>query len=103
MSYPAASPREVQEGVVLKIEEAILDVEGIQEVHSVASLGSASVTITVEEGEDVRRVLDDVRTAVERIGSFPKDAERLRVSYSKGSTLAMQVQLSGEIGRASCR
>ncbi len=103
MSYPAASPREVQEGVVLKIEEAILDVEGIQEVHSVASLGSAGVTITVEEGEDVRRVLDDVRTAVERISSFPKDAERLRVSYSKGSTLAMQVQLYGDLDERTAK
>lgn len=103
MSYPAASPREVHEGIVLKIEEAILDVEGIQETHSVASLGSASVTVTVEEGENVRRVLEDIRTAVERIGSFPKDAEKLRVSYSKGSVLAMQVQLYGDLDERTAK
>ncbi len=103
MSYPSASPKEVQEGIVLKIEEAILDVQGIQDVHSVASLGSANISVTVEEGQNVRYVLEDIRTAVERISSFPKQAEKLRVSYSKGSTLALNIQLFGEMDERTAK
>lgn len=96
MSYPAASPEEVQEGIVLKIEEALLDVEGIQDVQSVASLATANVRLTVYRGYDVREVMDDVKLAVDSIGSFPKEAERLRVTHARPTELAMQLQLYGE-------
>lgn len=103
MVYPAASPKDVQEGIVLKIEEAILDVDGIQDVHSAATLGQASITITVEEGVRVRQVLEDVRNAVDRISSFPKEAEKLLVSYNRGSSLAMNVQLYGDMDERAAK
>lgn len=103
MSYPAASPRDVQQSIVLKIEEAIQDVDGIQDVHSAATLGRANVAITVEEGVRVRTVLEDVRNAVERISSFPKEAEKLLVSYSRGSSLAMNVQLYGDMDERTAK
>lgn len=103
MSYPTASPRDVQQSIVLKIEEAIQDVDGIQDVHSAATLGRANIAITVEEGVRVRTVLEDVRNAVERISSFPKEAEKLLVSYSRGSSLAMNVQLYGDMDERTAK
>ena len=60
--YLGAAPEEVEEGVVIRIEEAIQGVDGIKEIQSTASEGNASVMIELELGADARRVVDESRT-----------------------------------------
>lgn len=78
--YPGASPAEVEEGICQKIEEAVRSVAGIKKVYSVAREGTGSVILELlTSGADPQRVLDEVRSEVERIPSFPELAEKPEV------------------------
>lgn len=74
--YPGADPEEVEEGICQKIEEALEGTEGIKQITTEAHEGLATVLIEVMEKSDVRKVLDDVRTQVNAISTFPVDAEK---------------------------
>ena len=74
--YLGAAPEEVEEGVVIRIEEAIQGVDGIKEIQSTASEGNASVMIELELGADARRVVDEVKNNVDAITTFPLETEK---------------------------
>ena len=57
--YLGAAPEEVESGVVVRIEEAVQNIDGVQQIVSTASEGSASVIMELESGADSQRVLDE--------------------------------------------
>ncbi|WP_413770379.1 efflux RND transporter permease subunit, partial [Vibrio vulnificus] len=81
-AYPGASPEDVEQGIVLAIEEAISAIEGIVEVNSTANEGVASVVIEIDESEDAQAVYDRIKQEVDRITTFPGDAEVPNVSLT---------------------
>ena len=76
VAYLGAAPQEVEEGVVIKIEEAIQDIQGITEINSVASEGMGRVTIEVSMDFDVNEVLAEIKTRVDAIQTFPSLTEK---------------------------
>ncbi|MGJ8723420.1 MAG: efflux RND transporter permease subunit [Roseibacillus sp.] len=74
--YPNATPEEVERGVVVPVEEAVADVLGIKKMRSSSSQNGGGVTIEVENGYEVRDVMDDVKTRVDAIANFPEEAEK---------------------------
>jgi len=76
VAYPGAAPQEVEEGVVIKIEEAIQDLDGIVEINSVANEGSGSVTAEVSTNADMIQVLSEIKTRVDAIQTFPGLTEK---------------------------
>ena len=74
--YLGAAPQEVEEGVVIKIEEAVQDIPGIVEINSRAREGLGSVTIEVASGEDINEILNEVKTKVDAISTFPGLTEK---------------------------
>jgi len=75
VAYPGASPEEVEEGICIKIEEKIKGVEGITRILSGAYEDMGSVTVELDADVDIERVLDDIKTEVDRIDTFPEDAK----------------------------
>ncbi len=75
ITYPGASPEEIEEGVVIKIEDNLKGVSGIERVSSVSRENSGTVTIEVLKGYDIDLILQDVKNEVDRISSFPLDME----------------------------
>ena len=73
--YLGAAPEEVESGVILRIEEAIQGVDGIKQIQSTASEGSASVMVELELGADARRVVDEIKNQVDAITTFPIETE----------------------------
>ena len=73
--YPGASPEEVEEAICQKVEAAIRSIEGIKNVTSTARESAGSVVLEMDASADVQKVLADVRSAVDRIPSFPVLAE----------------------------
>lgn len=73
--YPGAAPEEVEEGVVVRVEEAIQDLEGIEDIRSVANENAGVVSVFLLQGEDVQEVLNDVKSRVDAIDTFPEEAE----------------------------
>lgn len=82
VAYPGASPEEVEEGVVLPVEEAVQDLEGIKETTSTASENLGRVSIEAEEGTDVNRLWQDIESEVNRIETFPDEAEDPRIAFT---------------------
>jgi len=74
--YLGAAPQEVEEGVVVKIEEAIQDIPGIVEINSRAFEGLGSVTVEVATGEDINEILTEVKTRIDAISTFPGLTEK---------------------------
>ena len=74
--YLGAAPEEVESGVVVRIEEAVQNIDGVQQIVSTASEGSASVIMELESGADSQRVLDEVTNNVQAITTFPVETEK---------------------------
>ena len=73
--YPGASPQEMEEGVVLKIEDNLKGIVGIDRVTSVSRENSATISIETEVDSEIDVVLADVKNAVDRVPSFPTGME----------------------------
>ncbi len=97
VSYPGASPVEMEEGVTIKIEEAIKGIEGIEEVSSVSSENSASISIRAKKDYDLEEVTVEVKNAVDRINSFPVSAEKPIVVKEKSTSGASWLSLTGDV------
>ncbi len=76
MEYPGASPAEVEEAIVRRIEEKVAGLAGIKRIDSSAREGFGSVTIEVMTDWDLQELLDEVKAEVDRITTFPNEAEQ---------------------------
>ncbi len=76
VAYLGAAPQEVEEGVVIKIEEAIQDVKGIVKINGLASEGMGTITAEVSSGADMNEVLSEIKTRVDAISTFPALTEK---------------------------
>ena len=76
MAYPGASPEEVEDSIVVKIEEQVEALDDVKSIRSVAAPGIASVSVEMRSGTDIDQALDKVESAVSRIQSFPGAAAR---------------------------
>ncbi len=101
--YPGAGPEEVEEGIVVKIEQAVEDIEGVREIQGFAGEGSGRVTIEVKNGFDIGEITDEVKLAVDGINTFPLDAERPIISKREFRKGALVVQLSGDLDEATMK
>jgi len=101
--YPGASPEEVERGVLLAIEEQVRDIEGIKRVDSVASEGVGQVTIEIHTGANRQKALMDVKNAVDRISSFPLEAEKPMVAMAEHQHGVMDLVLYGDVDQRTLR
>ncbi|WP_405227497.1 efflux RND transporter permease subunit [Lentisalinibacter sediminis] len=97
VSYPGASPEEVEEGVVLAVEEAVRGVDGIKEVSSVVNEGRGVVLAELLLDTDADQALNDVKSAVDRITSFPEDAERPVISLATNREQVLNLIVYGDL------
>ena len=97
VAFPGASPGEVESGVVTRIEEAVREIEGIDDMHSYSREGMGSVRLTVESGYDIQIILDEVKMAVDRIARMPESTEKPRIYRNQHQRGAINVQISGNL------
>ncbi len=95
--YPGASPVEVDESIVSRIEERIRSIEGIGGVQSVASEGRGSVVAELGRGADADRALEEIKAAVDGIRTFPAGAERPAVTEMTSRRSVMRIALYGDV------
>jgi multidrug efflux pump subunit AcrB len=96
---PGASPQEMEEGVTIKIEESLKGLEGIKEITSTSSENNASIIVQLERGIDADEALAEVKNAVDRINSFPTNAERPLVFKVKPRSRTMYLGLRAKEGK----
>ena len=93
--YLGAAPDEVEEGVNIRIEEAIQGIDGIRQITSTASEGMGSVVIELELGADARKVVDDVKSSVDAIDTFPEETENPVVREIDSRRQVIDIAISG--------
>ena len=76
VSYPGASPEEIEEGITTRIEESLNGIEGIENITSTSSENISNVTVEIYEGFDIDEILQNVKNSVDAIYSFPQGAEK---------------------------
>ncbi len=97
LTYPGASPIEMEEGVTVRIEEALRGLAGIKEINSTSSENFSSVVITTTGEYDIDETLMEAKNAVDGISSFPVSAERPIVFKQRASSMAMFLGMSGDV------
>ena len=94
---PGASPEEVEEGIVLKIEENLKGLEGVEKITSSSQENAGSVTVQVLKGYDANDVIQDVRNAVDAINSFPSGMEPATIYVAESTDFAISYGISGNV------
>lgn len=100
MSYPGAAPSEVEQQIVIRIEEAVADLPGVFKIRSSSNQSGGRVSIEVIDGFEVKEILNDVKSRVDSINTFPASAERPVISYGFNRVQLMFFTLSGDVDPA---
>ena len=95
LAYPGASPQEMEEGVVLKIEDNLKGIEGIDRVTSKSYENSAAVTIENFKGYDTDIILAEVKNAVDKVPSFPSGMEPPVIAKQEATRQTITFAVSG--------
>jgi len=97
VEYPGASPEEVEESIVQRIEEQISGISGVRRVSSSSSENVGIVLAELALGTDVSEALDEIKSQVDRITSFPVDAEEPEVIALEAQSQALQIAIHGDV------
>jgi len=103
VAYPGSSPADVEQGIILAVEDAIEGIDNIEEISSTASEGSGRIVAELEEGAVLQEVLQEIKQEVDRITTFPEDAEDPVISAASHKRQVLQVNLFGEVSEKSLR
>ncbi|MES2980812.1 MAG: efflux RND transporter permease subunit [Verrucomicrobiota bacterium] len=103
LPYPNATPEETERGVVVPVEEAIADLQGIKKIRSTASQNIGTVMIEAETGFDVRNLMSDVKSRVDAIDNFPEEAETPVLEEILVKNPVMSVTLTADADEATMR
>ncbi len=100
--YQGASPEEVEKGIVLAIEENVRSIEGIKDVNGTAREGMGEVKIQIENGENIDRIKQEVQQEIDRITSFPEDAEDAQLTTMVSKKQVISFVLYGDFDKKHC-
>ena len=103
IAYPGATPEEVEESIVVKVEEQVSSLDDVIAVKSLAAPGIASVRIEVQSGTDIPQALDEIESAVSRIQSFPAGAQRPEITEMTSRQSIIRLVVYGDIPERSLK
>jgi multidrug efflux pump subunit AcrB len=102
--YPGATPGEVEESITRRVEQAILGIEGVERVRSVASEGVGTVTAELFQFADEQIAKDDIESAIDSLADFPPaDAEQVQISVPTPLTTVITFALTGPVSEIYLR
>jgi len=95
--YPGTAPQEVEEGITIKIEEALKSVQGIKRVITYSNRNYSNGFFEVELDYDPQIVLEEIKSAIDAISSFPDGMERIKIEREKYRQEVMYISLYGDL------
>ncbi|MDY6825263.1 MAG: efflux RND transporter permease subunit [Thermodesulfobacteriota bacterium] len=101
--YPGASPSDVEDAIIEKIEENIAGLSGIKRIDATAREGIGSVVVEVLKGWDMAKLLDDIKAEVDRITTFPEEAEKPIVKQVVQQHAVISVAVYGDAPEATLK
>ncbi len=97
IKYSGASPEEVEQGILLVVEEAIQSIEGVKEITAKASEGVGTVIAELLDDADRQKTLQEIKQEVDRITTFPDEADQPIVSLSSRKREVLQLSIYGDV------
>jgi len=101
--YTGAAPDEIEESIVQRIEEQVQGIDGVDRVYGFAVEGVGLVRIELFRGANVSRKLDEVKSAVDRITTFPELIERPVVREIVNRSRVIELALYGDATESALR
>jgi multidrug efflux pump subunit AcrB len=101
--YSGASPAEVEEAVLRRIEENVAGLAGIKRIDSNAQEGFGTVTIEVVKDWDLKKLLEEVKAEVDRITTLPDEAEKPVVRELTRKSRVINVAVYGDAQEATIK
>ena len=95
VTYPGASPQEVEEGIILKIEDNLKGLNGVDRVTSTSRENSGNINVEIQKGKNIDFMLLEVKNAVDRVPTFPVGMEPLIVSKLEALRPTITFSISG--------
>jgi len=99
MTYNSGSAEQSEEGLAIKIEDQLDNVSGIKSITSISTGNGTTVTIEKLSDYDLSTLLNDVKTQVDAISSFPADADKPVIEKATREEHALWIQLYGNTDR----
>src|SRR6056300_1299805 len=93
--YLGAAPEEVEEGVCIRLEEALEGIQGVEKITSVATEGVCSISVELLEDEDPSIILGDVKNRVDAIDTFPKETEQPVITLVANESTVLEIAVTG--------
>ena len=93
--YPGAAPEEVENGVLLRIEDAVAGIQGIRQMTSIASEGAGIALLPLQGWANPNQATDEIKSRVDAISTFPRETERPVVSLMPNTETALEIVVSG--------
>ncbi|MDJ0979655.1 MAG: efflux RND transporter permease subunit [Erythrobacter sp.] len=103
VNYPGATPAELEESVVQRIEEAVEAIEGVDKITATAREGNGTVSIEMEEGTDIAAALDEVKSEVDQIETFPAEADEPDIRELTTRSVVLRIALFGDVSERSLK
>jgi|TARA_B110000483_G_scaffold228870_1_gene292199 multidrug efflux pump subunit AcrB len=103
VAYPGAGPREVEQQICIRIEEALEGLEGIDELRCIASLNQGVAIIEASDSYSFESLLNSVKSRVDSVNTFPTDTERPIVEEIRVSQQVVSIAVSGDADEASIK
>ncbi len=97
MVYPGAGPREVEQQICIRLEEAIHNLDGIKQLNSTAKQNLCVVTVDVVADWDTQQLLNEIKMEVDSVNTFPLAAERPTIKQEQFRVQVMGLAVSGEV------
>ena len=97
VSWLGASPQDIEEQLVVRMEEAVSDIDGIDRMWAVATESSARLIVIGKNGVDGNAFMQDITREINAISTFPSAAEPAQVSQFKNRNEMMRIAVSGDV------
>jgi len=103
--FPGASPEEVEKLITNPIEDQLKSVEGIKEIRSSSIENRSGITVIIDpDTKNPRKVVQDIRSAVDRVTDLPADVDKpLVLEITSSLTPVIEVSLFADENKIDYR
>lgn len=103
VDYPGATPAEIEQAIVTRVEEAVEAIEGVDKITATAREGRGTINVELAEGTDIARALDEVKSEVDQIQTFPAEADEPDIREVTTRSVVLRIALFGDVSERALK
>ncbi|MEM7690168.1 MAG: efflux RND transporter permease subunit [Pseudomonadota bacterium] len=103
VDYPGATPAEIEQAIVQRVEEAVEAIEGVDKITATAREGRGTINVELEEGTDISKALDEVKSEVDQIQTFPAEADEPDIREITTRSVVLRIALFGDVSERALK